>query len=392
MKKSAQFILLILLAGMLAACGKENSITEKVIITDERSDETNVAETTLDEATLDESASDETTSVEASSDETTSVEASSDEIISSEDLCKAYVDYIEEIAKNSDTADELVFATVDVNNDGTRELLYAESNVNAAGVYVCFYNAGKIVPAGPFGCYGGIKYAPTEGKIISEMDNMDYLTYELVTIDENCQTNVEQRYGIEPDSEDDSYHFFLDDEEVDESVYTDAFKKLQDMDVRRLDYYDMYMYTWCNSPSDPIGQRFEKMLLEDEPSKECHMIIPMVEKAKLIGNWEIYSSEIEGEISYAKDGAVNGKITVHDDYTVDFDFGRHKMSGMMMDFYQGSFNDYADNTDWYVVIDASEEDGTTIYMNVSDEDQLTVNTIGEGETLLSLWDIYNRAK
>lgn len=382
MKKSAPFILLILVAGMLAACGKENSITEKVIITDERSDETNATEATLDEVTLDESASDETTSVEASSDETTSVE----------DLCKAYVDYIEEIAKNSDTTDELVFATVDVNNDGTRELLYAESNVNAAGVYVCFYNAGKIVPAGPFGCYGGIKYAPTEGKIISEMDNMDYLTYELATIDENCQTNVEQRYGIEPNSEDDSYHFFLDDEEVDESVYTDAFKKLQDMDVRRLDYYDMYMYTWCNSPSDPIGQRFEKMLLEDEPSKECHMIIPMVEKAKLIGNWEIYSSEIEGEISYAKDGAVNGKVTVHEDYTVDFDFGRHKMSGMMMDFYQGSFNDYADNTDWYVVIDASEEDGTTIYMNVSDEDQLTVNTIGEGETLLSLWDIYNRAK
>ena len=387
MKKSAPFILLILVAGMLAACGKENSITEKVIITDERSDETNATE-----ATLDESASVETTSVEASSDETSPVETSSDEITSAEDLCKAYVDYIEEIAKNSDTTDELVFATVDVNNDGTRELLYAESNVNAAGIYVCFYNAGKIVPAGPFGCYGGIKFAPTEGKIISEMDNMDYLTYELVTIDENCQTNVEQRYGIEPDSEDDSYHFFLDDEEVDESVYTDAFKKLQDMDVRRLDYYDMYMYTWCNSPSDPIGQRFEKMLLEDEPSKECHMIIPMVEKAKLIGNWEIYSSEIEGEISYAKDGAVNGKVTVHDDYTVDFDFGRHKMSGMMMDFYQGSFNDYADNTDWYVVIDASEEDGTTIYMNVSDEDQLTVNTIGEGETLLSLWDIYNRAK
>lgn len=47
------------------------------------------------------------------------------------------------------------------------------------------------------------------------------------------------------------------------------------------------------------------------------MIIPMVEKAKLIGTWEMYSSEIEGEISYAKDGGVNGKITVHEDYTVD---------------------------------------------------------------------------
>ena len=395
MKKSAQLIMLILIAGMLAACGGKNSVTEKVIVTDEESDETIADETAIVETTPDETSSVEALSDEIPLDEATSVEASKDEtssveIISSEDLCKVYVDYIEGIAKDSDTADELVFATVDVNNDGTRELLYAESSVNAAGVYVCFYNAGKIVPAGPFGCYGGIKYAPAEGKIISEMDNMDYLTYELVKIDENCQSNMEQRYGIEPDSEDNSYHFFLDDEEVDEPVYTDAFKKLQDMDVRYLDYYDMY--SWCNSSSDPIEQRFEKMLLEDDPSRECHMIIPMVEKAKLIGTWEMYSSEIEGEISYAQDGAVNGKITVHEDYTVDFDFGRHKMSGMMMDFYQGSFNDYADNTDWYVVVDASEEDGTTIYMNVSDEDQLTVNTIGEGETLLSLWDIYNRAK
>ena len=45
-----------------------------------------------------------------------------------------------------------------------------------------------------------------------------------------------------------------------------------------------------------------------------------------------------------------------------------------------------------MVIDALEEDGTTIYMNVSDKNQLTVNTISEGETLIFLWDIYDNAE
>ena len=94
--------------------------------------------------------------------------------------------------------------------------------------------------------------------------------------------------------------------------------------------------------SEVIASHFVKLLEGDEPSRECHMIIPMDEKAKLIGTREMYSSEIEGDISYAKDGNVSGKITV--------------------------------------------------YMNVSEDDQLTVNTIGEGETLISLWDIYNRVK
>ena len=309
-----------------------------------------------------------------------------------EELSKVYAEYISKIAGESDTAEELVFTTADTNNDGVKELLYAESGVNAAGVYVCFYDKGQINAVGPFGCYGGIKYAPKSGEIISVMDNMDYMTYELVAIDDKYEQSVKDKFEIEPNSEGDGYYFFLDDEEVTEEAYADAFAVLKDMDVRSIDYYDMYWYVWCNSDSEPIEQRLNKMISGEEVGRDCHMFIPMEEKAKLIGTWQMYSSEIEGEISYASDGSVGGKITVHEDYTVDLDYGKHKMKGMRMDFYNGSFNDYADNQDWYVVIDAYEEDETTVYMNVSDTDQLTVNTIGEGETLVSLWDIYDRVK
>ena len=309
-----------------------------------------------------------------------------------EELSKVYAEYISKIAGESDTAEELVFTTADTNNDGVKELLYAESGVNAAGVYVCFYDKGQINAVGPFGCYGGIKYAPKSGEIISVMDNMEYMTYELVAIDDKYEQSVKDKFEIEPNSEGDGYYFFLDDEEVTEEAYADAFAVLKDMDVRSIDYYDMYWYVWCNSDSDPIEQRLNKMISGEEVGRDCHMFIPMEEKAKLIGTWQMYSSEIEGEISYASDGSVGGKITVHEDYTVDLDYGKHKMKGMRMDFYNGSFNDYADNQDWYVVIDAYEEDETTVYMNVSDTDQLTVNTIGEGETLVSLWDVYDRVK
>lgn len=398
MKKSAQIFLAMLSVIMLAGCGKD---TTSELKTDVELSVTDEANTKAEESAETEIQNSENQDIpkqnlKVQDSETQNQEASDAEndalTVSVEELSDKYTDCIVNIEKVCDTLEELAFATVDVNNDGIKEMLYAESSVNAAGVYVCFYNDGQIITTGPFGCYGGIKYAPKEGKIISVMDNMDYMKYELINIDENYETDVEQKYEIEPGSDEGSFVFFLDDEEVTDLEYSNAFAKLKKMDVRCLDYDDMFMYSWSTADPDIIAQHLAKLLEEDEPSRECHMIIPMVEKAKLIGTWEMYSSEIEGEISYAKDGGVNGKITVHEDYTVDLDFGCHKMSGMYMDFYNGSFNDYADNTDWYVVIDASEEDGTTIYMNVSEEDQLTVNTIGEGETLISLWDIYNRAK
>lgn len=393
MKKSAQVTLLLLAVGMLTACGKDKT-TEVVtddVTTQNETEESAKAEAQKSEETYSEIQNTEN-SQEAIQDSESDEELNVEEPISVEELSIKYTDCIDDIVKDCDTLEELAFATVDVNNDGIKELLYTESNVNAAGVYVCFYKDGNIVQTGPFGCNGGIKYAPAAGKIISVSDNYDYMRYELIEIDENSEANTEHKYEIEPDSEGEGYYFFLDDEEVTKDEYSSAFAKLQNMDVKSLDYYDMFMYDWTTADSEVIASHFVKLLEGDEPSRECHMIIPMDEKAKLIGTWEMYSSEIEGDISYAKDGNVSGKITVHEDYTVNLDYGRHKMRGMMMDFYHGCFNDYADNTDWYVVIDAIEEDGTTVYMNVSEDDQLTVNTIGEGETLISLWDIYNRVK
>ena len=412
MKRLTQIFILTMAIGLLSGCGKDmtsKSVTDveatakdeakiqdesketKILNSENQSiqEENSEKQSTQEEISENQSMQELETEIEnQESEEATNA----DNEISLEELSNMYVDCICEIEKTCDTLDELAFATVDVNNDGIKELLYAKSSVNAAGVYVCFYDNGQIIKTGPFGCYGGIKYAPAEGKIISVMDNMDYMKYELINIDENYETDIEQKFEIEPHSEEDSYVYFLDDEEVTESEYSKAFEKLKSMDAKCLDYDDMFMYNWTTSDPDIIAQHLVKLLEEDEPSRDYHMIIPMEEKKKLVGTWEIYSSELEGEITYAKDKNINGKITVHEDYTVDLDYGRHRMNGMRIDFYNGSFNDYADNTDWYVVIDAIEEDGTTIYMNVSNDDQLTVNTISEGEMLVSLWDIYNRVK
>lgn len=315
MKRIAQIFLMAMIAGMLAGCGKdtiqesgadvESSVTDEANIKTEESVETEIQDS-------------ETQNQNSHDVEDVAL------AISVEELSDKYTDCIDNIVKDCDTLEELAFATVDVNNDGIRELLYAESNVNAAGVYVCFYSNGQIITTGPFGCYGGIKYVPAEGKIISIMDNMDYMKYELVGIDEKYETDVEQKFEIEPTSDGSSYVFFLNDEEVTEREYSNAFSRLKNMDVRCLDYDDMFMYNWTTADPDIIAQHLTKLLEEDEASREYHMIIPMEEKAKLIGTGEMYSSEIEGEISYAKDGDVSGK--------------------------------------------------------------------GEGETLVSVWDIYNRTK
>lgn len=380
MKNKAKLFIFALAASILVACGKE---TPAKVAADNEVTAANEAEAETRKETAEPDS--QRTEVQSMEPETeTNVEAVTVEV-----LGKAYADYLEKVAGECYTPEELAFATADVNNDGTRELLYAESSVNAAGVFVCFYNDGNVVPTGPFGCYGGIKYVPSEGKIISVMENYDYMQYELFSIDEKFEPAKEHTYATEPDSDGEGYVFFFDDEEVTMDAYVNAFAKLQSMDVRSLDYFDMYLYEMA--ASDSVEEQIKKSFAE-EPSRASRIIIPMVEKEKLIGTWEMYSSEIEGEVSYAKDGNVSGVITVHEDYTVDLDYGRHKMNGMWMDFYHGAFNDYADNTDWYVVIWAYEEDGTTIYMNVSEDDQLVVNTISEGETLVSLWDVYNRVK
>ena len=200
------------------------------------------------------------------------------EVTQEEKICEAYAEYIEYIAGDCASLEELAFATVDVNNDGVRELLYAESSVNAAGVNVCFYDKGAIINVGPCGCYGSIKYASLEGKLISIMDNMDYMNYELIAIGEKFESTVERKFAIEPNSEDDSFLFFVDDKEVTQNEYADAFSKLQDMEIKSLDYDDMYLYIWCNEETGSVKSRIAKMYLEDEPSRKYDLINPRAPK------------------------------------------------------------------------------------------------------------------
>lgn len=176
MKKSAQIFLLTLSVIMLAGCGKD---TTSELKTDEAN--TKAEESAETEIQNSENQDIPKQNLKVQDSETQNQEASDAEndalTVSVEELSDKYTDCIVNIERDCDTLEELAFATVDVNNDGIKEMLYAESSVNAAGVYVCFYNDGQIITTGPFGCYGGIKYAPKEGKIISVMDNMDYMIY-----------------------------------------------------------------------------------------------------------------------------------------------------------------------------------------------------------------------
>lgn len=279
MKKIAQILLLVLSVTLLSACGKEkplkavegdakiqNEIEEDIESKEQKSEEQNSEEQNSEEENYGKKNTQNTNETMQASESEEELKVA--EPISVEELSDKYTDCIDNVVKDCETVDELAFATVDVNNDGIKELLYTESSVNAAGVYVCFYNEGQIITTGPFGCYGGIKYAPKEGKIVSIMDNMDYMKYELFNIDENYETNREQKLEIEPGSNEGSYYYFLDDEEVTELEYSKAFAKLKNMDVRSLDYCDMFMYDWTTADPDIIAQHFVKLLEGDDPSRE----------------------------------------------------------------------------------------------------------------------------
>ncbi len=394
MKKRICFWI-VLVALLFTACGKKDEVQDQDLTNVEKTENSSGADSsTSDEEMIpatevsNEEVSDENAENEAASEQEEAVN------LSTEDLCALYVNYLNDIASQSDLVDDLVFTTVDVNNDGIRELLYAESSVNAAGVNVCFWQDGNVVNAGMFGCYGGIKYAPFEGVIISVMDNMDYMDYSVISIADPYEPQKLDRFSIEPDSdEDNKYYYFYSDEEVTHEEYAKEFAKLQQMDVRSVDYADMYMYVWCNEEYDPLDERMLKLLTEDEAGREYHMIIPADEKAKLIGTWTLYSVEIDGDVYYPEEGEYN-KVIIGDDYSVYFDYGSWGFDGGNMYFVNGSFNDGAQNRDWHVSLDGGVNPEEEIYMNVFGDDQLLVNEIylGDFGNPVSKWHIYTREK
>ena len=334
------------------------------------------------------------TAVETSEAESESSAEEVSSIPTEDELVKAYADFLNTLAKDNELSDELVFTVADINSDGVSELLYAESSVNAAGVYVCFYNNGNIVPVGPFGCNGGMKYAPKENRIISIVNNMDYIDYEIDEIDADYKIKTYEKFAISPDSEEEYvYHYSHNEKEVTHDEYAGAFAAVKTMDVRAVDYTDMYMYGWCNTSNDPIDKRIKTMFGE-EVGRKCNMIIPIDEMSKLIGTWNIYSSETEGEICYADEDDIQGKVIIHDDYTVDiyrFD-DEIWYKNMRMNFVNGSFSDYAENTDWYVWLDGDDMGNDTFNMNLTPDGKLCLNYINEYdyEYPVANWKIYSK--
>ena len=317
------------------------------------------------------------------------------EVPTTQELKAAYTYVLNELAKESEFVEDLVFTTVDVNNDGVRELLYAESSVFAAGVNICFYDNGKIVAVEPFGCYGGVKYAPEEGKIISGYNYDENVHYEITEIADEYYARTVDVFEVNDSSEDGSLIYIYNGVEKTHDEFINDFKAYNDVKIRSVDYYDMYWYTWCNDEFDPLDERIEMMLTGDEDGRDSHLIIPADEKAKLVGSWNLYSHEIEGEVYYADESDISGKVIIDDNYKVTIYNDDNSVWHEDMDMYfeTGSYNAYTDNTDWYVNLSGDNLGGDEFYMNVTQDDQLFINYINteNEEYYISTWDYYNRA-
>ncbi len=310
-------------------------------------------------------------------------------------LCNTYINYLAQVYAESPCPDDLVFTTADINNDGIRELLYAESNVNAAGVFVCFYDNGSLICVGPFGCYGGFKYIPSDGRIVSAVTNMEFVNYMICSIDNNYNVVIQDEFSIEPDSENDSSHYLHNGTELSHDDFVTVFAPYQALETRAIDYYDMYWYCWCNDEFDPISDRMMNMLTqENEDGKSCRLIIPEDEMQKLIGTWEIYSHEIEGEVYYADKNEITGKVIIDENYHVTIYSSDREIryKDLEMFFNTETYSNYLENTDWYVSLYGENLGGDEFYMNVTPDGQLFMNYINteNPDYYISTWDFYNK--
>lgn len=384
MKKSAIVLIMVLSVIMITACaqnvagGIDNAATDNGTISD------NVVTNTETESAPEVVSEPESEEPEATA-ENIDIEPQA-----------VFADFLENVVKESASPDEVAFATVDVDIDGTMELLYTESNVNASGVYICFLDNGEVVPVGPFGCNGGIKYISGERTVVSVVDNMDYMNYEISGIDSNYQIHTYNSYAIEPDlEEENAYIYYANGNESSHDVLAHAFEVLNGEDIRSVEYSDMYQYAWTVDSTQTLADTIKEMFTYDIPGRACHMIIPPDEKAKLVGTWNIYSSEVEGAIYYADVDGLEGKVIIHDDYTVDIYRSEEEgvwYEDMQMYFVNGCINDSAENTDWYVYLLGDDMGADQLYMNVNSDDQLRFIYMNEEdfEYPIASWGLYSR--
>lgn len=326
----------------------------------------------------------------------TDTETGTDAVPTEEDLLKAYVDYINKIAASSDYLDDLVFTVFDTNNDGIGELLYSESNVSASGVNICFYNNGSFQEIGPVGCYGSITLNPEEGTIISVNSNNDYLTYEFISLDEYDAPYTDDIFYIEPDSDKNyEWHYYDDITEISHDEFLEKFSKYQSKTYKTIEYYDMYWYTWCNEDYDPLEKRIELMMQsQDTLGHESHLIVPIDELNKLIGTWDIFSQEFDGEINYADENNLTGKIVIDDSFNVTIysDDKKIEHKDLSVNFAYGMYDAYMNNHDWYVWLSGDNMNGDNIYISVDSDDCLEYNLINteEDDYYISVWRSYTR--
>ncbi len=389
MKKKVLITLVAAMTISLAACGNN---TDNLFA---NTDKPEVTEAPEDTPVPDEPKVNEAPEVTEIPEVTPTEEPAEAKAPTNHELCTAYTQFIEEVAHESFTPDEMVVAAVDVNNDGIRELLYTECSVAASGVYVCYYDNGVVVPVGPFGTYGSIKYEPETGRIVSVNDNGDYMDYELISINDEYETVTEDKFSYYPDENDTDITIYThNDKEISYEDYVEEFASLQALQLRGVEYNDMYWYAWCDPGYDPLFECIGMMLKDDEYGRNCSLVIPKEEMAKLVGTWDIYSVEIEGDVYYADQDSLEGKVVVNEDMTVDIYEGEDKprRSGLRMNFVNGVYSDYFENTDWYIRLDGDYDGSDEFYISLTPDDKLFLNFINteDYEYFISSWRYYTR--
>lgn len=182
--------------------------------------------------------------------------------------------------------------------------------------------------------------------------------------------------------------------ELTHDEFAREFAPLQAAEARSISYCDMYRYCWCNEEYDPLFERLNTMHESDEYGRRCSLIIPPDEKAKLIGTWTIFSHEFDGDVRFASDGDIEGRVVIDENYRVTLYDSDTEILHRDMDmiFVNEAYSDYMENTDWYVWLSGDNMDGDEFYMNVTPDGQLCTNFINteNDEYYISAWSYYDR--
>lgn len=175
-----------------------------------------------------------------------SANSSSDlsDYFSMEQVMEFYTDYLKNLyPQGSETASNVRYYLAWINEDSIPELVYMEGNYHFAGVHVCICDKnGTVSDIGEFGEYGNFAYKQKKGNILSFYMNsgvyfLDFYSLKGMSIMDDRYFEVD-----EGSSEDESTHYYIDGDEVDEEEYYKIYKAMNSSSYTNLNYDDALSY------------------------------------------------------------------------------------------------------------------------------------------------------